>query len=222
MKHRLNFPKSAQVNRVLPKNKVYENANPSAKIKQYFVDDLEKIVWAYKLSEQTINLPAKNQVEEIQVFHLFLKNNDIHEEVISTIDKAIPSLIFFILEREGEQCYQAAYKRQSESDHSQHVISSYFRSDWFATDSAMNALPVSLNLEALYHTLIASLIPLPVRAQEGITELIERHSTLKKLEKEQAKLTKRLNKEKQFNRKVELNRELKNLNDQINELKIGS
>ena len=68
-----NFPKQAAFGRKLPKSKIYEYASPTSKVKEMFVRQVEKIIWSYKLSPETINLPVKGGVQEIQVFTIVLK-----------------------------------------------------------------------------------------------------------------------------------------------------
>lgn len=42
----LNFPKETEVNKVIAKQKFYDNANISPTLKECFVNDIEKIIWA--------------------------------------------------------------------------------------------------------------------------------------------------------------------------------
>ncbi|MFC1509800.1 DUF4391 domain-containing protein [Candidatus Omnitrophota bacterium] len=58
---------------MLPKNKIFEHASPTSAVKKLFVREVEKIIWSYKLSPETINLPAKVGILEIQIFTIILK-----------------------------------------------------------------------------------------------------------------------------------------------------
>ena len=62
------YPKGAAFGRVLPKTKVYEHAKAGAKLRQIFVDQVDQIVWQYKLAPETIKLSATKYVSEIQIF----------------------------------------------------------------------------------------------------------------------------------------------------------
>ena len=53
------YPKQAEVNRVVPKIKIYAHAKPSKRVKELFVSEVGEILWKYKLSPETINLPAR-------------------------------------------------------------------------------------------------------------------------------------------------------------------
>ena len=213
------FPESAKFQRVVPKSKIYDHAAPGSKIKDLFVKEVEKIIWSYKLSSATINLPASDGVQEIQVFTIALRTGELSQEVMHTIDKAIPSPILFELKYGGKTKYAASYKRPSEADKNKWVVSSYFQSDWMKDDGPASELPVALNMGALYHSFLTSLSPLPFRQGEKLDSLVSRVDLLRIKEHEAEKLENRIKKEKQFNRRVELNRELNELKAEIEGLR---
>ena len=89
------YPDSTRVHRNLPKTKLYEQANADSKLKEMFVSQVEQIVWANKLSAQTLNIEAHKDITEIQVFEIKLKGEQLNIEVLQAIDKAIPHPIVF-------------------------------------------------------------------------------------------------------------------------------
>ena len=210
-----NFPRAAAFGRVLAKGKIYEHAAPGGKVKERFVKEVEKIIWSYKLSPATINLPACDGVEEIQIFTVVLKFGELSREVLHTIDKAIPSPILFALKYGGKIRYAASYKRPSEADKNKWVVSGYFLSEWMKEDGPTSELPVVLNMGALYHALLTSLSPLACREGEKLNRLVARVDHWRVKAREAEKLTRRIKKEKQFNRRVELNRALNALKKEI-------
>jgi hypothetical protein len=213
------FPEKAKFGRVLSKSKIYEHANPTSRVKDMFVREVEKITWTYKLSSATINLPVSDEVTEIQIFTIILRTGTISEEVLRTIDKAIPSPIIFHLDYRGRSRYLAAYKRPNEVDRSKWVVSSYFETEWMDDRLEETTLPVVLNMGALYHDLLKNIISLPFRKNETLEELVKRMDKLGIKEREAAKIESRIKKEKQFNRKVELNRSFNELKQEIEDLK---
>jgi len=217
--HPYAFPKAAAFGKVLAKSKIYEHAAPSSKVKRHFVKEVEKIIWAYKLSPATINLPAGSGVQEIQIFTIGLKNGELSQEVLQTIDKAIPSPIIFELVYGGKIRYTASYKRPSDADKSKWVVSSYFQSGWMNSDGPASELPVVLDMRTLYQSLLLSLSPLPSRQGEDLDSLVSRVDRLHVKEREAKKLESRIKKERQFNRRVELNRTLNDLKQKIEKLK---
>lgn len=212
------FPKKAYYGKVMPKNKIYAYANPRARITGLFVREVDKITWEYKLSPQTINIPASGFVKEIQVIAIDLKSPGLNYDVLKTIDKAIPSPLLFVLKADKKFRYAAAYKRQNESDKSKRVISEYFTSEWIKQTHDKQPLPLALNLKVLYEMLIKNLIPFKPAPKENMEEFIARVERIGIKQREADKLQVRIRKEKQYNRKVELHTQLGNLKSEIEAL----
>lgn len=208
------FPVSTAFGKVLPKSKIYEYANPSAKVKELFVKQVEQIIWQHKLAPETLNITASDQVPEIQVFRLILKTPEISDDVLSCIDKAIPFPVLFEICFEKRFQVIAAYKRPNATDNSKWLMSRYFASNWQPADQQRLSLPVVLDMAALYKRLLGVLVNLPQRANESTDDWITRTEQLTKLNRDISRLQSKLNNEKQFNRKVALHTELKQLQTQ--------
>lgn len=203
------YPKQAAFGRVVPKTKIYQHAKPSSAVKQRFVAQVDKIVWLYKLAPETINLPSCHAVPEIEIFEIQLKTPELTEEVLRCIDQAIPFPILFEPSYQGQVKSTAAYKRLSEADGSKWVVDGYLSSSWLPADIERIPLPVSLDLERLYEQLLRTLLPIPERAGEAMKDQMNRYAEIQRKGKELNKLESRLHKEKQFNRKVEINAQLR-------------
>lgn len=212
------FPKQAAFGRVLPKNKIYEHSGANTRVKDLFVKQVEQIVWQYKLAPETLHLPARPGVPEIQIFSIQLKTQELDGDVLRCIDGAIPFPIVFELTFDGRTQVTAAYKRPNESDASRWVLSDYFATDWLPGDCERTAMPVALHLGGLYEQLLHRLIPLPTRPQETLTALVARVEQAQAKQRELDKTTARLAKEKQFNRKVEINATVRQLKSELESL----
>lgn len=213
------YPKQAAFGRVLPKNKIYEHSGANTRLKELFVEQVEQIVWAFKLAPETLHLPERPGVSEIQIFSIQLKGPELHRDVLRSIDGAIPFPIVFELTFEGKTQVIAAYKRPNEADTSRWVLSDYFASKWFPAGCERTTMPIALHLGGLYEQLLHRLIPLPARPQETLAELIARVEQAQAKQREVDKISARLAKEKQFNRKVEINAQLRQLKNELEILK---
>ena len=212
------WPAQAAVNRPVPKTKIYAHAKPTAALRALFVAQVESITWAYKLAPESINLPAKPDVPEIEVFEIALKLPDVHHSVLRCIDKAIPFPILFVLRHDGKSQPIAAYKRPSEATSGQWVLGDYHAAPWQPDDVPRHGLPVALDLQGLYEQLLRQHLPVPARAGETLREQLDRLAQLQAKQAAAAKLQARLAQEKQFNRKVELNAQLRTIRGELQAL----
>lgn len=211
----INYPKQATFGRVLPKNKIYEHSGANTRLKNLFVEQVEQIVWQYKLAPETINLPAKPGVPEVQVFRIVLKTGALSVDVLKCIDGAVQFPIVFELGHEGKIKVIAAHKRLSEADASKWVVSDYFSTAWMPANSPRVEMPVVLDLAGLYEALLQRLIPLVPRDRESFSALVERLEGMRAKQREIEKVHAKLAKEKQFNRKVEINATLRQLKNEL-------
>jgi hypothetical protein len=213
------WPKSAEVGRIVPKQKFCEHAKIATATKQKFIDDVQQIVWAFKLAEETVGLRGTEEVPEIQIFSIQAKDDDISNLVLATIDRAIPLPIVFELRRQSHGDEQlrvtAAHKTATST---KPKPAAYFTSGWLPAGSDRKQLPPAIDLLRLYGQLLSPLLPTPVKPEEGLTQAIVRSDEIRRLEREISRLETMMKSEPQFNRKVELRRKLKILASQLTTL----
>ena len=215
----INYPKQAAFGRTLPKNKIYEHSGANTRLKDLFVEQVEQIVWQYKLAPETINLPAKPEVPELQIFSIQLKTEELNLDVLRCIDGAVKFPIIFELNFAGKTQVIAAYKYPDKTDASSWAISSYFRTAWLPANVERYPMPVVLDLDVLYEQLLHRLMDISIRPQESLAEVVARLELIEKKRLEVQKVASRLAKEKQFNRKVEINANLRKLEAELAMLK---
>lgn len=226
------YPIKAEYGRVLPKNKVYAFGKPTRRVRDLITSRVARIVWAYKLAPDTINLPARSGVLEVQVFRVELKPDRSPdafdgetladasggEDILRCIDKAIVSpIIYELVDGDRIRC-AAAYKRSSEADSAKWVVGDYFGTGWLPTDTTRESLPVALDISSLYEQMLRRLMPLSPRSGESLRDQTERLGTLATKRRECHRIEAQLRRERQFNRKVELNATLRSLRTEVQEL----
>tara|TARA_R110002073_G_scaffold196454_3_gene355580 strand:+ start:18130 stop:18831 length:702 start_codon:yes stop_codon:yes gene_type:complete len=217
------YPKAAEFGRILPKSKIYDHARASSKLQQLFVDQVEKIIWKVKLAPETINLSATKSVSEIQVFEIRLRTRNVHEDILRAIDKAIPYPLIFELSHKGKCKVIAAYKRpyqnqKNEADGTKWGISEYFETNWQAADSPRTALPTALNLGALYDKLLSGLLPGDVGMDAPIAVRVENLEAIRAGEREIERIKARMTREKQYNKRIAINAELRTAQQELKQL----
>ena len=210
-----NYPPKALFNRSVPKTKIYAHARPRKSVKEKFVAQVSEIVWKYKLSPQTTNLTARDGYSEIQVFEIALRQQELGNDVLTAIDRAIPYPIIFHLVYDKRVKSVAAYKRPAQDGTDGWVLEDYFETDWLAAEAPALPLPVALDIKSLYEQMMRAYIDLPIRSGESMASLVERVWLMKQYQRELRSLEAKMNSEKQFNRKVDLNVHIRELNQRI-------
>ena len=218
------FPQQAKVDRLIPKNKFYEQGKANTKIEQLFVDQVENIRWAYKLASSTIHLQDQEDLKEIQIFRVKSRVEDLDLSILSFIDKLILTPIVFEVVYQDKVKVVASYKCLSQADKTKAVIGQYYASEWLEDHNRVE-LPLYLKLADLYEHFIAQILPIASSKDlenddESVSiELqLQKAQQLESLQKQLAQLQSKLRNERQFNRRVELNKQLQNLQLQINRI----
>jgi hypothetical protein len=215
------YPTKARFGRKIPKSKLYENASVNTKLKDKFVNQIEKIVWQYKLAPNTLNLDVTDKVPEIQIFDIFLKTKEVDQVLLEVIDKAINYPIIFQIHKGNKVKIKAAYKRPSESANNKWVIESYFESEWLDKYSTKQPMPQALDLGKLYEQLLKSLMPVEITSSKTTQTLDEQVGIINQinsLQKELDKLNSKYKKEKQRNHQFEINKQIKLKQKELNHL----
>ncbi len=219
----VNYPPQAAFGRTLPKSKLYAHSHAGRRLKNLFVQQVEQIVWQFKLAPETINLPARPAVPEIQVFGIQLKTPELSFDVLRAIDQTVQFPIIFELAHAGRTqvvaCLKQKVRRPSEADASRWVLSDYFASGWLAAHAERGAMPVALHLGGLYEQLLRALLPLPARPHETLAEHVARLDALAAKQREADKTAAKLEKQRQFNRKVAINADLRRLQTELEALR---
>lgn len=214
---RYNWPEGTAFGRVVSKTKLYAHGGAGARVKRLFVDQVERVVWAHKLSPETIRLKATKSVPEIEVLRVELKVPEVHGDVLDCIDRAIPYPTLLELHHARRVKLTAAYKRPSEAEKGKWVVGEHGEGSWIVASAEGRDLPVALDLGALYRELLIPLMPFPPARDETTRAWAERVAEVKRLDREIGKLEGRIRKERQFNRKVQLKLEVVQLKKIRNE-----
>jgi len=191
-----NLPQSAKVPNSgrVPKTKII--ANDPKKDKKS-LNNIEKIQWLYKLSPTTLHIPKEGKIEEIEIFLLTLKNKAHPKEAIRTIKRAINLPILFKIEHENSFCY-ATYLIDKDN---------CFFSKW---DEVLSFDFTATNLENLYESIIKKFLKEEVVTPHiNLKESIDKSHKIEVLTKEIEALKKKIAREKQFKKRLELSRILK-------------
>ena len=214
----LDLPKSTEFNRRIPKQKFYENITVTPALKHFFVEQIKTIYWRNKIATSTINLAAGAAVTELEIFELRLNQQSLDETVLRQIDKEIPYHILYLLEYEGKCQAYIGYKEAAASGSNAFKVNRYYHTGWMPSEELLIKLD-GLSIDAVYENFVRQIAgeQLQSKGTESIKDSVERAEQRELLEKQIEVLQNKIRKEKQLNKQVEMNAELKRLR---NELKI--
>jgi len=198
----LGLPKATEVNGRVSKDKIYTNASPTPQVREIIKDQIEAIFWRNKLADSIIGIAKGEKIEELQVFEIRLRQAGLDKRAITTIAKVIPYKILFVLTH-GEQA-QAWMN----------VEGTFYNTNWLPADN-LGLKFEGLNLDAVYENLARQIADGQLAQSGDIGQAVENAKRRQKLEKDIAALEKKLLREKQFNKQVELNGELKRLRKEL-------
>lgn len=206
------FPASTEFGKRIPKQKFYENIDITPALKRLFVEQIRLIYWRNKLAAATLNLAAGEMVTEIEVFELHFNTPLLDEAVLRQIDKAIPYHNLFILTCDGKVQAWIGYKEATASDSGALKVRRYYHTEWMP-ENDLHFRVDGLNMDAVYENLVRQIAGDALRSDTGesLQDAVERDEKRRKIEKQIAALENRMRKEKQLNRRMEINAELKKL-----------
>ena len=210
------FPASTEFGKRIPKQKFYENIDITPTLKRVFVEQIRLIYWRNKLATTTLNLAAGEAVKEIEVFEVRLNAPQLDEVVLRQIDREILYHILFILTCDGKAQAWIGYKEAAASGSNAFKVSRYFHTDW-VPESELQFRVDGLNMDAVYENLVRQIAGDVLQADSGesLQASVERDEKRWQLDKQIAALESKMRKEKQLNRRMEINAELKRLRKEI-------
>lgn len=208
----LNLPQTTEFNKRVPKQKFYEHLTANAKIKSMFAAQIKTIYWRNKIAASTLNISAGVTLPELEVFEVKLNTPDINESVLRQIDLAIPYYILFLLEYDGK--YKAAISFKEVTENKNIKVNNYYYTNWL-DEQELPLKMEGLNIDTVYENFVRQIAGHSLEKQENtnLKQSIAKADEKAKLQKQITALENKIRKEKQFNKKVELNMELKKLKE---------
>ena len=219
----LGLPKSTEFNRRIPKQKFYENLSVTPALKRVFIDQIKVIYWRNKIAATTMNLAAGETVTEVEIFEVRLDDPKLDVSVLRQIDKEIPYHIIFLLEYDGKYQAWTAYKEEAASGNNAFKVGTYYHTDWLP-ESELPLKIDGLSIDKVYENFVRQIAGDARETDTGQTlkESVVRDERRQQMEKQITALQVKVRKEKQLNKQVQLNTELKKLRKELEVLSSGS
>ena len=222
----LNIPKSCEVGSTIFKKLFYEKADLSTSDKNLFIDNINKITWLYCLKPENINIkPYKDDnrdYPEIEVIEVEIIKDTKLNRIAEIIMRAIPYPMLLIFKLDDKIQLYTAHQRINQNDKSKNTLGEFVSTDWLDSDSPLcKKLDVKqmrfTNFYALYSDIVDVIniynatIILPLKDNFTGEEARVLTAYVDAIEQEIFSLRSELKKETQFNRRMELNIQIKKL-----------
>lgn len=211
------LPKTTEFNKRIPKQKFYENMDISPALKKIFVEQVRIIYWKNKIAASTMNLAAGTDVTELEVFEVRLSSPVLDDSLLRQIDKEIPYHILFLLEYQGKYQAWIGYKEAAASGNKAFKVNGYYHTEWLAEDELPLKLE-GLNVDAVYENFVRQIAGDKLKTEaagESLKESVARDEQKQALQKQITTLQAKIRKEKQLNKQMQMNTELKKLKKEL-------
>lgn len=236
-----------KVDSTIFKKAFYDNADITKADKDILKDDVEKIILKYSLKEENINVsPYKDEeieYDEIEIIEVKILNEGKYKKICELIQKTIPYPLILVIKSDDKILINTAYKRINKNDEEKNTIEQFIYTDWVDLNNmnenqmkflhSINMKNLSFtNMYKLYCSFVEKINILNASKLSGdfnslknkdIEVINKLNNEVNHIDDEINKLRILIKKESQFNRKMDINMEIKKLEikrkDLIEELK---
>ena len=221
----LHLPKRTLAEKTITKN-IFELADISNSDKKMLTKDVVKITWEYRIAPDNSNIRAvcddSIDYSEIQVIRIDLRQRLHIARIADLILSSFQYPLLIVMHESSDSLFVAAHVRINKNDRSRLVIEDVIRTEWIPDanipeDILDMSKMRSTNLFDLYSDLYDALLRIKAESQAPISrkltpeEYRRINATIAQIDEQIAVLRAQLKKEDQFNRQMELNNRIKEL-----------
>ena len=133
-----NLPIECKIDKNIPKEVIYKNAEANDKLKRVFIDTVEKIRFMYLLNFSNSNIQSyisdNERFEEIDFIKIILKEKGKENIISKLFHQLIPKSTVIILEFKNEILISTSDKR---TDKEKIILEEVFNSTWIDVENKM-------------------------------------------------------------------------------------
>ena len=214
----LHYPQSTIVSRVVPKTMFYKFMEVNPRMKSRFVNDVVNITWLYKLSASTLNVTDTEEMKEIEVFVVNLKQPDCPTDLFTFIDTNMPHHIVFVLVHNNSAMLLINYKDWTDDTHTKFRIRQAFASPWMP----MADLELSVqgqSLPRIYDNFVAQVSGIGEHKAGAMADIVALKKQIATAEAELQSLERKMRKEPQLDKQLQMNKQVKAKRQNVSELR---
>ena len=229
----MKIPKSCEAGNTVFKKLFYDNADLSKADRDILTDQVDKVIWQYTFKPETINIkPYLDEIREyneIEILEVKLNSEVKTKRLAEIVMRTIPYPMLLVFSIDNRIQLYTAHQRTNLADQSRNTIEEFIFTDWIDAESLTEKdrkLFESLEIKNLsyqdYYRFYSDIVDRLViyNASKLIDGYIEGKSAtevkviydkIAGVEKEIEVLRASMKKETQINRRVEMNVEIKKL-----------
>jgi hypothetical protein len=207
-----NLPNECKIDKNIPKEMIYKNAEANEKLKRVFIDTVEKIRFMYLLNFSNSNIQNyvsdKERFEEIDFIKIVLREKGKENVISKLFHQLIPKSTVIILEFKTEILISTSNKKIEKE---RVIVEEVFNSNWIEIENKiLEDLEYkklnSINLKVFYEDIIEKVRIINLSKKLNSESNIESKNLelLEKLNKEIEELKTLRKKETQLNRITEI------------------
>lgn len=207
-----NLPNECKIDKNIPKEMIYKNAEANEKLKRVFIDNVEKIKFMYLLNFSNSNIQNyindKERFEEIDFIKIILREKGKENVISKLFHQLIPKSTVIILEFKTEILISTSNKKIEKE---RVIVEEVFNSDWIDIENKiLEDLEYkklnSTNLKVFYEDIIEKVRIINLSKKLNSENNIESENLelLEKINKEIEELKVLRKKETQLNRITEI------------------
>ena len=211
-----NLPNECKIDKNIPKEMIYKNAEANEKLKRVFIDNVEKIRFMYLLNFSNSNIQNyindRERFEEIDFIKIILREKGKENVISKLFHQLIPKSTVIILEFKTEILISTSNKKVEKE---RVIVEEVFNSDWIDIENKiLEDLEYkklnSTNLKIFYEDIIEKvrIINLSKKLNSESNIESENLELLEKINKEIEELKVLRKKETQINRVAEIQTKL--------------
>ena len=218
MDNLLKYPQSTIVNRIVPKTMFYKFMEVSPRMKTRFVNDVVNITWLYKLSASTLNVTDREDMKEIEVFVVNLKQPDCPTDLFSFIDINMPHHIVFVLVHDNNAMLLINYKEWTDDMHTKFRITQTFTSPWMKMTD-LELIVQGQSLPRIYDNFVAQVSGIGEHQAGAMANIVKLKKEIAAAEADLQALEKKMRKEPQLDIQMQMNKKVKSKRKVLDNLK---
>ena len=202
------LPQATEIKKQLPKKAIFAKFDLKPSQRESFDADIARIDIVAVVSPTTVPAVAEGEnIKEFYVLAVQLKHKDYDSKNIAMLSRLIPQKMVIALHFEEQVQFAISHTK-------------LITSDWESDTPDLSFLTLNgLNLDTVWDNIVISIGDIHIEGENTLSEQIKIEDVRVKLKAQIATLTQKLNKEKQFNRQIEINVEIKALRKQLLNLK---